>query len=82
MDLNKWVVRVGGAIVLLTLVACSSGSEGDVSDNTGSTTYTIGGTASGLAGTGLIVQNNAGDNLAIGADGAFVFATEVAGGGS
>ncbi len=84
MDLNKWVPPVTGTIVLLALVGCSSGSgsEGGVADSGDSATYTIGGTVSGLAGTGLMLQNNAGDNLAIGADGAFVFATEVAAGGS
>jgi len=35
----------------------------------------VGGTVSGLTGTGLVLQNNAGDNLSIGADGSFTFAT-------
>ena len=30
-------------------------------------TYTIGGTVSGLSGTGLVLQNNSGNNLAVGA---------------
>jgi hypothetical protein len=44
------------------------------------TSYTIGGTVSGLLGTGLVLQNNAGDNLAITANGAFNFLTPVGGG--
>jgi len=38
-------------------------------------TYTVGGSVSGLTGSGLVLQNNGGDNLAIGADGGFTFAT-------
>lgn len=41
---------------------------------------TIGGTITGLAGSGLVLQNNAGDNLARNADGAFTFATSIASG--
>jgi hypothetical protein len=39
--------------------------------------YLIGGTVSGLAGSGLVLQNNGGDDLEIGADGAFAFATKL-----
>jgi hypothetical protein len=42
--------------------------------------YHVGGTVSGLAGTGLVLQDNAGDDLSITADGAFTFATTVASG--
>jgi len=38
-------------------------------------TFTVGGTVSGLSGSGLVLQNNAGDDLPIGADGGFTFAT-------
>lgn len=38
-------------------------------------TYTIGGTVSGLAGSGLVLQQDGGDNLAISANGNFTFAT-------
>jgi len=40
-------------------------------------TYTIGGTASGLSGSGLVLQNNSGDNLPITGSGAFVFGTSL-----
>ena len=43
-------------------------------------TYTIGGTVSGLTGAGLVLQNNGGDNLSISADGSFTFATPLANG--
>ena len=38
----------------------------------------IGGNVSGLTGSGLVLQNNAGDNLAVAASGAFSFAAGVA----
>jgi hypothetical protein len=38
-------------------------------------TYSIGGTVSSLSGSGLVLQNNGGDDLPIGADGSFTFAT-------
>ena len=40
-------------------------------------TYTIGGTVSGLSGAGLVLQDNGGDNLAIGGNGSFTFATPI-----
>ena len=43
-------------------------------------TYTVGGTLSGLSGTGLVLQDNGGDNLAVTANGAFTFPTKVASG--
>jgi hypothetical protein len=46
------------------------------------TTYTIGGHVSGLAGSGLVLQQNGGDDLAIDADGDFTFATPVDDGAS
>jgi hypothetical protein len=42
--------------------------------------FTIAGTVSGLAGSGLVLQNNAGDNLAVSANGSFTFATPIASG--
>jgi len=42
--------------------------------------FTIGGTVSGLTGTGLVLQNNGGDDLVIGGNGSFAFATPVASG--
>lgn len=39
--------------------------------------FSIGGGVSGLTGSGLVLQNNAGDNLAIFGNGSFTFATEL-----
>ena len=47
-----------------------------------STTFTVGGTVTGLSGTGLVLQNNGSDNLTINTSGTFTFATAVASGGS
>ena len=44
-------------------------------------TYTVGGTVSGLTGTGLVLQDNSADNLSIASDGTFTFAAPVADGG-
>ncbi len=54
----------------------SSGSGGETS----SSTFTIGGTVTGLTGTGLVLQDNGGDNLTITASGSFTFATAIASG--
>ena len=42
--------------------------------------YTVGGSVTGLTGTGLVLQNNGGDNLAVAANGAFIFTTSVGAG--
>ena len=43
-----------------------------------STAYTIGGTVSGLTGTGLVLQDNGGSNLAVSTSGVFSFSNSVA----
>jgi hypothetical protein len=59
---------VGGAAVTNIAVTCSTSA------------FSIGGTVTGLAGSGLVLQNNGGDNLAVSADGTFTFTTPVASG--
>jgi parallel beta-helix repeat protein len=46
------------------------------------TLYTIGGTVSGLSGSGLVLRNNGADDLPIAADGGFTFASSVPNGGA
>jgi hypothetical protein len=48
--------------------------------NCSTSTFTLGGTVSGLAGAGLVLQNNGGDDLAIGANGTFAFGKPVSAG--
>jgi 6-phosphogluconolactonase (cycloisomerase 2 family) len=54
---------------LIALNACGGGNHG------GTATYTVGGSVSGLAGSGLILQDNGADGLPIAANGAFTFKT-------
>lgn len=45
-------------------------------------TFTLSGSVSGLNGTGLVLQNNGGDDLNIASNGSFAFATAINAGGS
>jgi 6-phosphogluconolactonase (cycloisomerase 2 family) len=60
-------------LALAALTACGGSGGGG-----GSTTNTVGGTVSGLAGSGLVLRDNGGDDLPVSASGTFTFATEVA----
>ncbi len=69
----------------LVLVACGGGGGSDTRATTtsGSNDYfSVGGTVSGLSGSGLVLQNNSGDDLSIASDGSFTFATPLIDGGS
>jgi hypothetical protein len=57
----------------ISIVGTGGGGGGD-----GVTTYSVGGTVDGLTGTGLVLQNNGGNDLAISADGPFTFTTKLA----
>ena len=61
---------------LITLVGCNSGGGGSPAPAPKpSTTYSVSGTVSNLAGTGLVLQDNGGDNLTVSSNGKFTFAT-------
>jgi hypothetical protein len=62
---------VSGANVTTVAIACSSGSS-----------YKIGGTVTGLTGTGLVLQNNGGDNLTVTTNSVGYFPTWLATGSS
>jgi 6-phosphogluconolactonase len=64
------------AIALAVLAACGGGSGG----GSGGATYTIGGTVSGLRGSGLVLLDNGGNSLAVSASGPFAFSAPVANG--
>jgi len=73
----------GAAAALFSLAACSGGSGSSAtSAGAASSTFTVGGTTSGLAGSGLVLQNNGADNLALSADGSFTFPTSLITGNS
>jgi 6-phosphogluconolactonase (cycloisomerase 2 family) len=52
----------------------------DVVVNCAVNKFTIGGSVSGLSGTGLKIQNNAGDTLSVTQNGSFTFATSISSG--
>lgn len=65
--------------------ACNNTGYGQAEDyvltvGTPAQTWTVGGSVGGLAGSGLKLQLNGGDDLAITANGAFTFATALPGG--
>jgi sugar lactone lactonase YvrE len=62
-------LRVLVALVFLGLGACHGGS--------GPGPVTIGGTVSGLAGSGLVLTDNGSDHLAVPGNGSFTFATRI-----
>lgn len=81
-----WVYVV--VFATIAMLGCSSaglqidpspddGTDGGASSDV--TTYTIGGSVSGLSGS-LTLQNNTGDDLRLTADGEFTFATALTGG--
>jgi len=80
--------RVVSVVSILFLVtACGEPPPGDSQPPGGSqpgpiADYTVGGSVSGLSGSGLVLQNNAGDNLSVSANGSFTFPTAIADGSS
>ena len=67
---------VSGSIGTADAIVTSVG----VTCTTTATTYTIGGSVSGLSGSGLALLDNGGDNLSIAANGSFIFGTPIAAG--
>lgn len=72
------MLRTIGLVTSLAflMVACGGGHSGPPP------TYTVGGTVTGLSGSGLVLQNGGGDDLPISASGAFTFATRMLSGTS
>lgn len=58
----------GGVAVTNVSVSCTTN------------TYRVGGTVSGVASIGLVLQNNGGDDIPLGANGVFLFPTAIASG--
>lgn len=72
---TSWTGRLMVWCCTLLLAALLAGCGGGGSDS-GATTYSVGGTISGLDGT-LVLQNNGGDNLSRSTNGAFNFGTRL-----
>jgi hypothetical protein len=76
---NRFGVFMLSAMALITVVGCGSGT----STPPPPATYTIGGTVTGLTGTGLVLQDNSGNNLTVSANAtSFTFSTAVTSGGT
>ena len=66
------------SLAVLALIAACGGGGGSGGGGGTTPTFTIGGAVSGLAGTGLVLGNNGGGNLAVAANGSFSFAVSLA----
>ncbi|HKU15761.1 MAG TPA: hypothetical protein VJQ52_15295 [Steroidobacteraceae bacterium] len=81
----RCVRLLGWPALLSVLVACSNG-RGSVDEQSqqpppaqgAQEGFTVGGTVSGLAGSGLVLQNNGAGDLQIAGDGSFTFASKLA----
>src|SRR5580658_9025480 len=84
MRFIKSIVSAQLLLASVFLAACSGLPSRSTSSGTGTGTgpFTIGGTVTGLTGTGLVLQDNGADNLAVKASGSFTFATSIATGGA
>lgn len=80
---NRFCLAISMAASLI-LASCSGVANpgGGNGGGGGTGPFSIGVTVSGLTGTGLVLQDNGGDNLTVGAPGSFTFATSVASGGA
>src|SRR5579862_9157080 len=71
-------VRYAAAVMCLaaSLTACTGGVHGSGSSGTPSAPqYTVGGTVSGLTGSGLVLASNTGETLNVSGNGSFTFKT-------
>jgi hypothetical protein len=80
MNTNVFIKSLLTTALLVALFGCSG------TPHTGSSSapsgFTIGGTVTGLTGTGLVLQDNGGNNLPVTLNGVFTFTTGVASGGA
>lgn len=75
------LARISSLSAFALLLAACGGKDDPAPPPPPAATYTIGGTASGLTGT-VVLQNNAGNNLSVAANGSFTFTTAVSSGGA
>jgi len=75
---NRFVAGSLSAVALITLAGCGGGGN---STPPPPATYTIGGTVTGLTGSGLVLQDNNGNNLTVSANAtSFTFTNSVTSG--
>src|SRR5690349_11621453 len=75
-SLLRTAIRTAMCAGLMALAACGGGG-GDDPGFSNPAGFTVGGTVSGLTGTGLVLQNSGGNNLTITGNGAFTFTQSV-----
>jgi len=79
---SRYVWLMAVIVVAGTFSGCGGGGSTSTTPPPPAT-YTIGGTVAGLTGTGLVLQDNGGDNLTIAASATtFTFATKITSGGA
>ena len=83
IHLNRTPILLAALASFLLQSGCGGGGGGGASAPTTSptptvATFTVGGTVSGMFGSGLVLQNNAGDDVTVNANGNFLFATTLA----
>jgi trimeric autotransporter adhesin len=84
-NMNAACAALGSCLLAaMVLVGCSNGrgSVGEPAPAEGGepTLYSVSGTVTGLAGSGLVLRNNGSDDVAVTADGGFTFPTRLASG--
>src|SRR5580704_343749 len=79
---SNLVQIVTRAIVVMGALLIGACSGGGSNAGGGPDTHTVGGSVSGLQGTGLVLQDNLGNDLPIVSSGTFVFTTAIAAGGA
>ena len=77
---TKSFVQGLGLLCMMIIGACNGGIVPKLPVPPPPQTFTVGGSVSGLTGSGLVLQNNGGDNLTIATSGNFTFATALASG--
>jgi len=77
---TKSFVQGLGLLCMMIIAACNGGIVPKLPVPPPPQTFTVGGSVSGLTGSGLVLQNNGGDNLTIATSGNFTFATALASG--
>src|ERR1700751_3234647 len=71
---------IGSMTVLALLIVGGGGGGGDFGSPPSPATFSIGGTVTGLTGSGLVLQTNAGDVAPVSAPGLFTFANQLGSG--
>ena len=86
--MRVWPLRNSAVFLCAVLIAGCGGGGGSSTPTSKPSPppplaqYSIGGTDSALVGTGLVLQDNGGDNLSVSADGSFTFKTMITSGGT